>query len=138
MFRKLLALLIALACFSVFAYADKKERDWKTGKVLDTESQRFTTYGGSTTQGQIRDDGTYSGTTTRSSWNHKRYVFAIEGDDYIYIVSHVLSFRWSKEVQVTVNGTVKYAVEKNNFYLLDENGREFKLKIDKKILKEKK
>lgn len=137
MIRKSFAALIALLCLSMFVYADIKDRDWKTGKVLDMESERFTTYGGSTTQGRINNDGTYSSSTSRSSWNHNKFTFAIEGDEYIYVVSHVLSWRWSKEVQLTVNGPIKYAVEKNKLYLIDENDREFKMKIEKKILKEK-
>jgi len=138
MLRKSAGVLIAFLCLSTFAHADKKDRDWKTGKVLDTESASFRTYGGSTTQGRINPDGTYSSSTTPATWNHKKYVFVIEGDEYIYVVSHVLSWRWSKEAQVTINGPIKYAVEKKNFYLLDENNREFKMKIEKKILKEKK
>lgn len=137
MLRKAFTLLMALMCLSVFVYADKKERDWKTGKVLDTASKDFTTDGGTTTQGQLNDDGTYKSSTSGTSWNHEKFTFAIEGDEYIYVVSHVLSFRWSKEVQLTVNGPVKYAVEKNKLYLIDENNRQFKMKIEKKILKEK-
>lgn len=138
MFRKLSIAVIVLLCLSALVHADKKERDWKTGKVLDTDSTSFTTHGGSTTQGQINPDGTYSSSTTPATWKHKKYVFVIEGDEYTYVVSHVLSWRWSKEVQVTVNGPIKYAIEKKDFYLLDENNREFKLRIEKKILKEKK
>jgi hypothetical protein len=131
----LLALLL-LVCLGS-AYADKKDRDWKIGKLLDTDSARFTTSGGSNTQGRINSDGTYSSSTSNATWNHKKFVFVIQGDEYTYVVSHVLSFRWSKEVHLTVNGPVKYAVEKDNFYLMDEKDREFKMKIEKKILREK-
>jgi len=128
--------LILLVLLSSIA-AGKKERQWQTGKLLDTNSEGYTTYGGSSTQGHVNADGTYTASTTPSSWRHQKYVFVIQGDDMIYVVSHVLSFRWSKEVHLTVNGPVKYAVEKDNFYLLDEKDREFKMHIEKKILREK-
>jgi hypothetical protein len=147
--QKLIATLLFffLLSFSVSAQTDdakketnknKKGREWKTGKVLDTDSEKFTTYGGSTTTGQINNNGTYNSTTNRASWNHEQYTYAIEGDDYIYIISRVLSFRWDKEAQLTVNAPIKYAVEKNKLYFIDENEREMKGKIIKKILKEKK
>lgn len=39
-------------------------------------------------------------------------------------------------VKLTVKGPVKYAVDKDKFYLVDETGKEFKLKIDKMIPRE--
>src|SRR5205085_9955073 len=115
----------------------KNGRAWQRGIVRDTEKEEFTTYGGTTTHGHVDDHGNITATTTRSSWDHERYTFAIEGDEYIYIIDHVLSWRWSKEAKVTVNGPTFYAIEGDKFYLLDEKGREFKLKIEKKVLKEK-
>lgn len=130
-------LALLLMAVSLSAFSDKKARDWKTGKLMDTDSVRYTTSSGSSTQGQINPDGTYKSTTSNTTWSHKKFVFVIQGDDLTYIVSHVLSWRWSKEIQLTINGPVKYAVEKNDFYLLDEKDREFKMKIEKKILREK-
>lgn len=128
-------LLLLLCCLSI--QADKKERDWKTGKLLDTDSTRYTTTSGSNTRGQINPDGTYSSSTSATTASYRKFIFVVRGDDITYVVSHVLSWRWSKEIQLTVNGPVKYAVEKNDFYILDEKGREFKMKIEKKILREK-
>jgi hypothetical protein len=129
-----LLILVIILCSVAAA---KKERDWKTGKLLDTGNEVITTSGGTNTQGRVNPDGTYSSTTSTAKWNHGKYTFVIQGDDYVYVVSHVLSWRWSKEVQLTVNGPVRYAVEKNKLYLIDENDREFKMKIEKKILREK-
>ena len=147
--QKIIATLLFLFLFSFIALAqanddqketnkNKKGREWKTGKVLDTDSESLTTYGGSTTTGQINNNGTYNSSTNRASWNHEKFTYAIEGDDYIYIISRVLSFRWDKEAQLTINAPIKYAVEKNKLYFIDENNREMKGKIIKKILKEKK
>jgi len=130
-------LLVALLCLSVPALADKHKRIWQTGTVVDMESESFTTYGGTTTNGRVDDNGNISATSTRSTWNHKRETLAIEGSEYIYVVSHVLSWRWSKEVKVVVGGTVEYAIDGDDLIVLDSKGREFKMHIDKTILKKK-
>jgi len=130
--------LIAILSISTLAFAGKKERQWKTGKLVDSANETFTRHGGTNTQGHVNSDGTYTAGTSQVSWEHEKFIFTIRGDDMIYVVSHVISFRWSKKVELTVNGPVKYAVEKRDFYLVDENGREFKMKIEKKILIEEK
>lgn len=95
------------------------------------------TYGGTTTHGRVDNNGNVSATTTQSTWNHERETLAIEGSEYIYVVSHVLSWRWSKEVKLVVGGTVEYAIDGGNLVVLDNKGREFKMHIDKTILKKK-
>jgi len=50
---KTLTLMFLLVVCALPAFADKKDRDWKTGKVIDTESHGYTTYGGTTTNGQV-------------------------------------------------------------------------------------
>ncbi len=137
MAKRVLVSLAALLCLTMSALADKHERVWQTGTVLDMESVRFTTYGGTTTQGHVDNNGNVYGTTTPSTWNHKRETVAIEGDQYIYVVSHVLSWRWSKEVKVVVGGTIEYAVDGDNLIVRDVKGKEFKMHIDKTILKKK-
>jgi len=137
MAQRILGLLLTLVCLSVSTHADKAARIWQTGTVLDMESESFTTYGGTTTNGRVDDHGNVSATTTRSSWNHERETVAIEGTEFIYVVSHVLSWLWSKEVKLVVGGTVEYAIDGDKLILLDNKGREFKMRIDKTILKKK-
>jgi hypothetical protein len=76
-----------------------KQRNWQMGTLLDTDRQSFTTYGGSRTTGRVDDYGNIEATSTQSSWNHDYYSFSIDGGKYIYVVSHVLSWRWSKEAK---------------------------------------
>jgi hypothetical protein len=40
-----------------------------------------------------------------------------------------------KPLEVTVNAPVKFAIEKGDCYLLDDEGKEHKLMVEKKILK---
>ena len=137
MAQKIVALVLTLICTGVVALADKQERVWQTGTVLDMESESFTTYGGTTTHGRIDDYGNVSATSTRSSWDHKRETVAIEGNEYIYVVSHVLSWRWSKEIKLVVGAPIEYAVDGDKLILRDSKGREFKMHIDKTILKKR-
>ncbi len=137
MSKRVVVLLVALLCLSMPTFADKHKRIWQTGTVLDMGSESFTTYGGTTTQGRVDNNGNVHATTTPSTWNHERETLAIEGNEYIYVVSHVLSWRWSKEVKLVVGGTVEYAIDGGDLVLLDNKGREFKMHIDKTILKRK-
>ena len=93
---------------------------WREGTVVGVNDARFTTYSGtSTTQGRVQG-GNVNATTQQFSWNHRRWTYAIDTGDYVYVASEVLSFRWSKPCKVTVNGPVKYAVENDTLYVLDE------------------
>jgi|SRR5882762_8383631 len=137
MAQKVVGLLLTVICICIITRADKHERVWQTGTVLDTGSESFTTYGGTTTQGHVDDNGNVSATSTRSSWSHKRETVAIEGEEYIYVVSHVLSWRWSKEIKLVVGATLEYAIDGDKLILRDSKAREFKMHIDKTILKKK-
>jgi hypothetical protein len=59
----------------------------------------------------------------------------IEGDKYVYLAQERLRWRWSKVANVTVNGSVKYAVEKRKLYVMDEDGKEHEMEIVKKTLR---
>jgi len=59
----------------------------------------------------------------------------IEGDKYVYLAQERLHWRWSKPANLTVNGPVKYAVEKRKLFVMDEDGKEHEMEIVKKTLK---
>jgi hypothetical protein len=59
----------------------------------------------------------------------------IESDKYVYLAEERLLWRWSKPAHLIVNGQVKFAVEKDTLYLLDEEGKEHEAKIVKQALK---
>jgi hypothetical protein len=65
-------------------------------------------------------------------------VYNIEAGEYIYVCHESLRWRTSKPAALTVNGPVQFSVEGDTLYLKDDNGREHKTKIVKKILKEPK
>lgn len=116
----------------------EKPRDWQTGKVLDTQRQRYFagTVGDSHSSGTI-GDGRYNGTSNdRQTAVYRVFEnFVIEGDQYVYLAQERLRWRWSKAANVTVNGTVKYAIEKRKLVLIDEDGKEHELEVVKKTLR---
>jgi hypothetical protein len=131
--------LMAVVCVVVSSAAEKK-RDWLTGKVLDTNRQRYFagTIGSANTNGNASDSGSYSGTTYGSQRAVYRVyeTFVIEGDQYVYLAQERLKWRWSKPANVTVNGTVQYVVDKRKLIVLDEDGKEHEMEIIKKTLRQ--
>lgn len=132
--------VIAILCMTSCLVASEKQRDWQTGKVLDTNRQRYFagTVGSSNTNGTVDGDaGAYHGYTSGSSTAVYRVfeTFVIEGDQYVYLAQERLRWRWSKPANVTVNGPVKYSVEKRKLFVLDEDGKEHEMEIIKKTLR---
>jgi len=58
-------------------------------------------------------------------------VYTIKGPHKTYIAREQLLFPWSKPANVTVGENVKYTVEKNKVFLLDDDGKEHKASITK-------
>lgn len=120
--------------------ADKiKNRDWQTGKVLDSQRNRYFagTVGDANTT--IPNEATGLPTSTYSSQTavYRTYeTFLIEGDKYAYVAQERLHWKWSKPANLTVNGPVKYAVEKQTLFVVDEDGKEHEMEIVKKTLRE--
>jgi hypothetical protein len=134
--------LILVDLLAGLAFGAAKQRDWQTGKVLDTQRQRYFagTVGSSNSSGTVDvngDSGTYRGQSDGASTAVYRVfeTFVIEGDQYVYLAQERLRWRWSKAANVTVNGPVKYAVEKRKLYVMDEDGKEHEMEIIKKTLR---
>jgi hypothetical protein len=129
------SLLIATA---LSTWGADNSREWKAGMLLETEKQQVLT--GSTNRtnsdGTIKDKGKkadYSQTTTSTKTdNYDTFqVYTIQGDSKTYIARERLLFPWSKPASVSVGEKVKYVVEKNTLYLLDDEGKQHKAGISK-------
>ncbi len=145
---------MARNCFVVFLFsisilmlqnmaAAEKSRDWQTGKVLDSQRNRYFagTVGNANTTGTAQANGnygTYQGNTNSSQTAVYRVyeTFFIEGDTYAYLAQERLRWKWSKPANLTINGPVKYAVEKRKLFVIDEDGKEHEMEIEKKILRQ--
>lgn len=128
-------LLIALG---LCASGADTSRDWKSGTLLETEKQQVPTGSTRTTNsdGTIKDKGKnadYSQTTTSTSTeNYDNFqVYTIHGDSKTYIARERLLFPWSKPANVSVGEKVKFVVQRNTLYLLDDDGKQHKAGISK-------
>lgn len=132
---------IVLCAVSTFAAAP---RDWKTGTLVETAQTRVSTGGGPTAIAQS-NSGTDANPAMAAAANAamaaavaanapRSWVvqgFAIEGNGYRYMVKCRIG---KHGPNVTVNGPIKYAMEKGNFYVLDEDGKQFEMTVMEKIL----
>jgi len=136
-------LLLLVLLPAIILFAAQKQRDWQTGKVVDSERNRYFagTIGNSNTTGTAQANGnygTYQGSTNTSQTAVYRVyeTFIIEGETYAYVAQERLRWRWSKPANLTVNGPVKYAIEKRRLYVIDEDGKEHEMEIVKRILRQ--
>ena len=96
-------------------------RDWKDGTWRD--STRVTDTRGAVAVG-----------TSVVLASRVAQQFVIETPEYLYVVEQRLKGR-SKALPMTVNGPVRYAIEKDVVYVLGEDSKEYKLDLTKKTLK---
>jgi len=136
--RNSLLAVSALLFAGLYSFGADSVREWQSGTLVETEKQQV--HQGSTTvkntDGTVKDKGKkadYSQTTT--SHTNDDYdtfqVYTIQGDIKTYIAREKLLFPWSKPANVTVGDKVKYSVQKNTLYLLDEDGKQHKAGISK-------
>jgi hypothetical protein len=145
--RITLIFVFSVIAFTAFA---AKVRNWQTGTLLDSESSSVylgtisSTSSSGTVSASTTSIGDYSHTTGAYSGGSrtssrpmyaKREVHLIDSDSYVYIVSRLLYWRWNKSADVTINAPIRFATDKQTMYLLDDEGREHKTQIIKRILK---
>jgi hypothetical protein len=135
---KFLFAVSALVFVTFYASAADTARDWKSGTLVETEKEQVRQ--GSTkrtnTDGRVKDKGNktdYSQTKTSTTTDDYDtfQVYTIQADTKTYIARERLLFPWSKPANVAVGGKVKYDVQKNTMYLLDDDGKQHKAGISK-------
>jgi len=62
--------------------------------------------------------------------------YVIDAPPYIYEADLVLRHKRDKQPTVTVNGPIKFAFVKSDMYIQDEDGKEIKMRLTKKTLKQ--
>src|SRR3954463_13390722 len=129
------SLLLALA---LCTWGADTPREWKSGTLFEMEKEQVRT--GSTKRtnkdATVKDKGKkgeYSETTTSTKTDEYDtfQVYTIQGDSKTYIARERLLFPWSKPANVSVGEKVKYVVQKNTLYLLDDDGKQHKAGISK-------
>lgn len=131
----LYACALLLAATSLLP-ADSK--NWQSGILLETEKQEIRQ--GSTktsrTEGTAKDKGNkteYSQTTTSNTSDDidTFQVYTIQNHTKTYVARERLLFPWSKPANVSVGEKVKFAVEKNTLFIIDDDGKQHKAGISK-------
>jgi hypothetical protein len=133
-YLKTLAIFIA---FTLTLLASSK-RDWQDGQLLNVERQ---TVGGggpvaiaTANPGSTEAAGAAAQQAQAASnlaiaaaqMPHARQILTVQGGGVTYIVSRPVGLH---DPVVTINRPIRYAVEHNKFYILDEDQKEFKLTI---------
>ena len=122
--RLLFCALLLVVCSPPFP---AKERAWTTGTLVNAATERDSRAVGvppTIVTGPkivtLRNDVTY---------------YTIDDGKYMWVVTRRMTKKDDKPLQVTIDTPVKFAVEKKTCYLLDEQGEEHKLRVEKKTLK---
>jgi hypothetical protein len=123
--RRLLYGVLFLGIFSAVSVA--KDRAWKTGTLVNAETQS-----GSKTVGIPPTIITGAKITTL---RNDVTFYTIDDGKYVWVVSRHMTKAEDKPLNVTINAPVKFAIEKKSCYLLDDQGEEHKLAVERKILK---
>jgi hypothetical protein len=120
------ATLILLA--SIGISAAEHQRDWQTGKLLDTDRNRY--FAGTFTPAGPNGHGQFGYPLYRAIQD-----YVIDAGTYIYVAEERVRPK-SKPVNLVINAPVKYAIEKRKLYVIDDDGKEHEAQIVKQILKQ--
>ena len=129
---------LAMVLIAPLAFGASKAREWHSGTLLETEKQQVPqgTTKTSNTEGTAKQKGNkvdYSqNTTSTTTEDYDTFqVYTVQGETKTYVARERLLFPWSKPASVAVGEKVKYAIEKDKLYLLDDDGKEHKAGITK-------
>jgi len=132
------AMLVALAilCLPAITLAAKHNPVWQDAKLLSFDAQQGKDTGNTETNGKIKSDGTYSGTTTENDWSYVDYHVVLDDGKMLYFGTWRLVFRWQHTPHFTENKMVKFDLDGDNMTVVDDTGKEIKMKITKRRIKE--
>lgn len=104
------------------------QRDWQTGKLLDTDRNRY--FAGTFTPPGPNGPGQFGYPLYRAFQD-----YVIDVGTYVYVAEERVRPK-SKPVNLVINAAVKYAIEKRKLYVIDNDGKEHEAQIVKQILKQ--
>jgi hypothetical protein len=81
--------------------------------------------------------GTYSGSASSHHIAHYGFddTYVIDSEKYVYVVMRMRKNRHSRMAHLIVNAPLRFAAEKGSLFVVDEDGREFKMRIVKETMK---
>ncbi len=123
--------LFACMMLTMTIWASAQTRNWQKGTLLETEQTKVRD---GSTRNTSRDDDSHRTTTTTDNYDTYQ-VFTIDAGGKTYVARERLFFPWSKPALATVGEPVKFAVEKNNLYIMGEDGKQHKTGVVKVSMK---
>lgn len=132
--------LVLLQIVPLMAGSSKASVEWKTATVVDTSDHSYASHQ-NTTEGydpyrQRGQPSPYPATSTTRTVYTTTFTYLLDAGDMVYTATITPRWRWSKVPAVTVNGTVKFALEGNRKLLMvDDEGREYKLDLIRRVKK---
>ncbi len=124
-------ILLTVLCLCALVYAKDKPREWKTGTLTEVTQEKHSRIVGSTNGSNGNIHGSVHERRDDSAYYH------IDAGDLIYIAKRTLTSRGDKQLKVTTNAPIKFALVGDDFYILDEDGKEHKLSLEEKVAKPK-
>lgn len=137
-------LVAVLALAASTGWGGSKERDWQSAKLLDPDRTNYFTdqHLEAAGEGQrfssVVSPAGYTTDTnpgTASPAVHDYYIVETQGMVYLAERTRLKS---APPAKLAVTRPVKFAVEKNKLYLMNENGDEYQTKIVKQVEPERK
>lgn len=124
-------LVVLLLTVSPLFHAKDAKAQWNTGKLLSVDREQWTSTDRRTTSGSVDGSGNISATTRESTSEHHSFQVVVDDGQFTYFAERTLDW-WQRKPLLTENAEVKWRLDKDKFILLDERGKEFKMKLVKK------
>ena len=130
MMRHVVAIVLLLSLSSV-AFAEKIPADaWQTGTLKGSEESWH-----SRSTGMLNSSPNTNLHGIAVSREYPIVQYTIETPQYVYEANLVLRRASDSQPLITVNGPIKFAIVKSDFFIQDEQGKQWKLVLAKKTLK---
>jgi hypothetical protein len=122
------ALLLSFTLIVLPGVSKDKKREWQTGKLISVE------------QGTEAGAGVITGKTTTTPLviptTYKTWTYTVETNTMVYGFSAIGKGWHERPHNLTIGKEVKFALgDKEDVWVLDEDGKEFKASVTKKAAK---
>jgi hypothetical protein len=135
-------LVAMLALAAITGWGGSKERDWQSAKLLDPDRTHYfagehldATVARPELDTSVNTGYTASANTAAASPAVHDY-YIVETQGMVYLAERI-RLKASPAPKLAVTRPVKFAVDKNKLYLMNENGEEYQTKIVKQVERER-
>jgi hypothetical protein len=131
MMKAFACLGFVLVLLAALSYANGHQRAWQSGALLDVTTEAYALPPSQPTTGKI-DTGDVSLSQKHFAMRLNASSYSLDSGDFIWVATR--PGRYS-DFKIAFRQPIKFAVENSNLYLIDDEGKERKLKLQAKIAK---